>query len=457
MTETSEPDAQPTRPYPASPAAVTTQPPRDASHWWAHEDDPHVWAPPGPARLAGGDNPPPQAGRPPTPGVTPPPSRSSTWTIIGACVLAFIVAFAGVGLIRAVNNHRGNRPTVSAQLAPPTTTLPGVTPSTEAPSFGNGDSGGSGSTTPNTSTAGVVNINTNGGFLGGSGAGTGMVLTASGEVLTNNHVVSGASSISVEVPTTGAMYSAAVVGTDATDDVAVIQLQGASGLATVATGDSTTVKVGDAVTAMGNALGRGGAPQVVSGSVTALNQGISVGDPATGVQEQLSGLIQTDAQLQPGDSGGPLVDASSRVIGMDTAAAVGGRRQVSSEGYAIPINTALDIATKIESGQGGGNIQIGPPAFLGVVISSGSSNGFSGGSTSAAVVQAVQPGTPAARAGLAAGDQIVGLDGRTVDAPTALKSILKTHKPGDRVSIRWLDSSGGQHTATVQLASGPPA
>ena len=137
--------------------------------------------------------------------------------------------------------------------------------------------------------------------------------------------------------------------------------------------------------------------------------------------------------------------------------AVGGRRQVSSEGYAIPINTALDIAGKIESGQGGGNIQIGPPAFLGVVISSGSSNGFSGGSTGAAVVQAVQPGTPAARAGLAAGDEIVGLDGRTVDSPTALKSILKTHKPGDRVSIRWLDSSGGQHTATVQLASGPPA
>jgi S1-C subfamily serine protease len=309
----------------------------------------------------------------------------------------------------------------------------------------------------------VVDINTNQAFGRGSGAGTGMVLTASGLVLTNNHVVSGASSITAQIAGTGRTYTATVVGTDATDDVAVIQLQGPSGLATITPGNSSAVLVGDPVVAIGNAGGQGGTPAVATGAVRALNQGITVGDPATGVQEQLSGLIQIDAALQPGDSGGPLVDSAGRVIGMNTAAAVSGRFQsTSSEGYAIPINQALAIAAKIEAGQSSATIQIGQPAFLGVEIvslsqASAALNGYSAPSSAGAVVAGVQPGTPAANAGLATGDEITSVDGRAVDSPATLKTILRTHKPGDRVRLGWIDGSGQQRSATIQLGAGPPA
>lgn len=468
--ETPRAEDAPTGPQPVASGApqprVSAQEPRDADHWWRVEEDPHVWAPPGPSRVAGGG-----PRTEPVPPVPPPPKtdqRWNPWMIIGACVLAFVVAFAGVGLVKYANDHGNGRPTLSDQVTPSQATTPSTqppsTPSTEVPGGSGGSGGSSGNAAADKVTPAVVNINTNSAILGGSGAGTGMLLTSSGEVLTNNHVVSGASNIRVEVPSTGRTYGATVVGTDATDDVAVIQLQGASGLPTIMRGNSAAVKVGDSVTAVGNAGGQGGAPTVATGSVQALDQSITVGDPATGVQESLSGLIQTDAQLQPGDSGGPLVDQSGAVIGMDTAASVGGRRfqTVPAEGYAIPINSALDIAAKIEAGQAGANIQIGPPAFLGVVIVSPSqSDGGFGGpvtpSTNGASVTQVQPGTPAAKAGVQAGDVITGLGGKTVDSPTTLKNVLKTYRPGDKVSIRWVDSSGQQHSATITLAAGPPA
>ncbi len=463
-------DDAPTSPQPVArgPQPRDAAPPRDPAHWWRVDEDPHVWAPPGPSRLAGtgaGTGP----ATEPVPPVGPPAGadqRWNPWMIIGACVLAFVVAFAGVGVVRYANDHGNGRPTLSDQVTPSQATTPSTqppsTPSSEVPGSAGGSGGSSGNAAADKVSPAVVNINTNSAVLGGSGAGTGMLLTSSGEVLTNNHVVSGASNIRVEVPANGRTYNATVVGTDATDDVAVIQLQGASGLPTIVRGNSGAVKVGDGVTAVGNAGGQGGAPTVTTGSVQALNQSITVGDPATGVQESLSGLIQTDAQLQPGDSGGPLVDGNGAVVGMDTAASISGRRfqTVPAEGYAIPINQALGIAARIEAGQSSADIQIGPPAFLGVVIVSPSSDGFGGSGsagTNGAAVTMVQAGTPAGKAGLQAGDVITGLGGRSVDSPAALKSILKTHKPGDKVSIQWLDSSGQQHRATITLAAGPPA
>jgi S1-C subfamily serine protease len=460
MTDTPEPE-EPTVEQPASTGAPKPAGagPSDAGHWWRTEDDPRVWAPPGPSRLAD-DGSPSETGAAP---VAAPQHRGwNPWLIVGACLLAFVVAFAGVGIVRYASDQRSARPTLSQVT--PSTLVPGPTPTTEAP----GSSGGtspdqsSGSASTDTLTAGIVNINTNSSF-GGAGAGTGMVLTSSGAVLTNNHVVSGASNIRVEVPSTGNTYAATVVGTDATDDVAVIQLKGASGLATITTGNSANVRVGDAVTAVGNALGRGGTPTVATGSVQALNQSITVGDPATGVEESLTGLIRTDARLQPGDSGGALADQASRVIGMNTAASVSGRFRVGpAEGYAIPINQALDIAAKIQAGQSSATIQIGPPAFLGVAIvapaQAGTAlNGYTPPSPNGAVVASAQPGTPAANAGLGSGDEITAIDGRSVDSPATLKTILKGHKPGDRVRVRWLDSSGRQHDASVQLAAGPAA
>ncbi|MFY9614137.1 MAG: trypsin-like peptidase domain-containing protein [Candidatus Dormiibacterota bacterium] len=204
----------------------------------------------------------------------------------------------------------------------------------------------------------VVDIYTT--LAGGSAAGTGMVISSSGEVLTNNHVVEGATTISVQVVGTGRTYSAAVVGTDKADDVAVIQLRGAASLKTITVGDSSKVSVGDAVLAIGNALGRGGVPLASPGVVAGLNQTITA-DDGSGNAETLSSLIQVRALIQPGDSGGPLVDAGGNVIGMDTAAQIGrGRRQstASNNGYAIPISTAMAIARQIEAG---GTITAGAP------------------------------------------------------------------------------------------------
>ncbi len=161
-------------------------------------------------------------------------------------------------------------------------------------------------------------------------AGTGIVLTSNGEILTNNHVIDGATSIKVTDIGNGRTYTAKVVGYDATQDVAVIQLQNASGLTVASLGDSSTVQTGDNVVALGNAGGKGGTPSVAAGTVTALNQAITASDEGSGNSEQLTGLIETNADIQPGDSGGSLVNAYGQVIGMDTAASSGTQVQSQS-------------------------------------------------------------------------------------------------------------------------------
>ena len=146
-----------------------------------------------------------------------------------------------------------------------------------------------------------------------------MVLSSDGKVLTNNHVISGATSISVTDIGNGKTYSAKVVGYDRTHDVAVLQLQNASGLQTTPLGDSSKVSVGDSVVGVGNAGGVGGTPSAAAGTVTALNQTITASDDGNGTSEQLSGLIQVNADIQPGDSGGSLVNSQGQVVGIDTA------------------------------------------------------------------------------------------------------------------------------------------
>ncbi len=247
---------------------------------------------------------------------------------------------------------------------------------------------------------GVVDVNSQLGPEDGGAAGTGMVLTSSGEVLTNNHVVDGATSVQVVDVGNGHTYTATVVGTDKSDDVAVLQLQNASGLNTVTIGDSSNVAVGEAVAAFGNAGGIGGTPSVAAGHITGLGQSITAYDDVTGTSENLTGLIQTDAAIQPGDSGGPLVDSQGRVIGMDTAASSGVHFQsdASTAGFAIPIERALAIALQIEHGSSSGTIHIGPNAFLGVEISPTQTAGTPGVAIAAAI-----PGEPADSIGLQAG------------------------------------------------------
>jgi S1-C subfamily serine protease len=330
---------------------------------------------------------------------------------------------------------------------------------------GSGSGTGSGSSGTGTSSAGalqpaadavspgLVDINTTLGGSGGAAAGTGIVMSSDGTVLTNNHVINGATSISVTDIGNGKTYTAKVVGYDITDDVAVIKLQNASGLQTAPIGNSSSVRVGDSVVGVGNAGGVGGTPSAAAGTVSALNQSITASDSGDGTSEQLSGLIQINADIQPGDSGGPLVNSSGKVVGIDTAGSSATGTTGGTTGFAIPINTALSIAHKIQNGQQSSTVHIGETAFLGIQVSSSTG---SGQGTSGVPVAGVVSGTPAASAGLAAGDTITSVDGNSVN-PSSLRDVLAQHHPGDSVSVTWVDSSGQQHNANVQLAQGPAA
>jgi len=316
--------------------------------------------------------------------------------------------------------------------------------------------------------SGLADVVSTDGYQQATAAGTGIVLTSTGEVLTNNHVIEGATSIDVADIGNGQKYTATAVGYDASADVAVLQLQGASGLTTPGLGDSATVQAGDRVVALGNAGGKGGTPSVVSGTVTALDQSITASDELSGVSEQLTRLIQSSARIKPGDSGGPLVNSRGQVIGVDTAASSGYQFQ-SSQGvehaFSIPIDQALSIAKQIESGITTSDIHIGATAFLGLEIapSSASGSGMGGfgasnqGSTSGVTVAGIVPRSPIALAGLTAGDTITAVGGRSISTANNIVQTLVQYHPGDKISITWVDQYGRSHATTLTLTSGPAA
>jgi len=322
------------------------------------------------------------------------------------------------------------------------------------PGYGHG-----GSPTATTGTAttaqqvGVVDIDTVLSYAGAEAAGTGLVLTSTGEILTNNHVVVGSTGIVVTIVSSGRSYPATVVGTDATADVAVLQLTGASGLATANLAESATVAVGDAVTGVGNAGGVGGRPAAAAGTVRATGQSITTQAEGSAAAETLSGLIETDADIQAGDSGGPLFNADDQVVGIDTAAQSGGP---STAGYAIPISTALGIADQIEAGQASQTIVIGYPAFLGVQVAPARYR-YSRTGTAGALISGVVSGGPAEAAGLSAGDTITALGGTAIADSSALSTTLAGDAPGQSVTITWVSSAGATQSATVTLATGPAA
>ena len=306
---------------------------------------------------------------------------------------------------------------------------------------------------------GLVDINTTLGYQQAKAAGTGMVLTSSGEVLTNNHVINGATSITARDVGNGRTYQAKVVGYDHSHDIAVLQLQGASGLQTVNLGDSGSAAQGQKVVALGNALGKGGTPAVATGHIASLGASITASDEGAGTSEQLTGLIHHNAGIQPGDSGGPLVNTAGQVIGINTAASQGTQFQgQQTQAFAIPINQAKSIADQIEAGTSSTTVHIGPTGLLGVQILSADSaaaNGIQAGS--GAVVAGVVSGTPASGAGLTQGDVIVSVDGQSVSSPEQLQSALGQHHPGDSVTIGWQDQTGQTRSASVVLANGPAA
>jgi S1-C subfamily serine protease len=303
--------------------------------------------------------------------------------------------------------------------------------------------------------SGVVVIDTNLAYQGAAAAGTGMVLTSSGEVLTNNHVISGATTIKVVVPKTGRSYGARVIGYDRTHDVALLHLQAASNLKTVSI-SLAKLSVGASVRALGNAGGSGSITSA-TGTVTGLGKSITASDDSGGF-EQLTGLIETNAGVEPGDSGGPLVNRQGKVAGMDTAASSGsGFQPVSAtDAYAIPIAKALTIAHAIASGKASATVHVGATAFLGIEVESLAAPGYVGASGSGALIAGVVSGGPAASAGLAAGDVITALNGNTVSSPAAVSAFVLTKKPGAQISVAYVDVSGASHSTTVTLGSGPP-
>jgi S1-C subfamily serine protease len=393
-----------------------------------------AWPPPPPPSDDVPIGAPPRFGGPPgwvpqPPPQLPPESRQPRGVVftllllvVAAMAVLALVAAAGGSLLRNGTRQSGPLPVVGGDQA--SSDLAGkVTPA-------------------------VVDILST--FPEGLAAGSGMVITSSGEVLTNNHVVDGATSVQVQVGGVGRTYDVRVVGTDPTADVALLQIQGASDLPTVSTGDSAKVSVGDAVVAIGNALGRQGPPTAAPGHVTGLDRTITASDGNGQSFETLTGLIEVDANVVPGDSGGPLVDQSGKVIGMDTAASARRFRfrTGSSQGFAIPIATALSVAQRLRAGGSApSSTPAGPTALLGVQLRDAGDQG------PGALVVGVQSGSPADAAGLGAGDVIVSLDGRDVQSAAQLRAAIRAHAPGDRVLLGWVDTAGDERSATVRLAS----
>ncbi len=286
----------------------------------------------------------------------------------------------------------------------------------------------------------IVDIDAKLGFQSAIGAGTGIVIDPS-VILTNNHVIAGATDLTARSIANGQVFGATVIGFDRQHDIAVLQLAG-GGLPVANIGNSDSVRVGDPVVSMGNAGGAGGAPSVEEGRIGALNQTVSANDALTGSTETLTGLIQVDANIRPGDSGGPTVNAANQVVGMNTAATSNyhlGRGQ----GFAIPINEAMAIAGQIRAGASSATVHIGPTAFLGVGVNDAGGSG--------AIIRQVIPTGPAAGAGLSPGDVITAINGQPVNSATSLTNILDQHHPGDHVTVGLQG-----RVVDVQLGDGPP-
>ncbi|MGH7920030.1 MAG: S1C family serine protease [Candidatus Dormibacteraceae bacterium] len=414
-------------------------------------------------------------GTQPTGAARPPKRHGSRPALIAIAAVAGVAMLAvgfggGVGAALFVRNEASQTPSVSGGGG----------------SAGSGGSGGGGNTSNSvdlSSLAGKLDpaiVDLNGIQQNASGqtvaedAGTGVILTSNGEVLTNNHVVEGNSSMTATLAT-GKTVDVKVLGEDPTADIALVQLEGVSGLPTINIQSGARATVGDAIAAFGNALGKGGTPAASQGSVTGLNQSITASlDSGSQQTETLNGLIEMSAQICPGDSGGVLANAQGQYLGILTAASSssggsgqqpgdGGSQQpgsggsgssdqsCSTDGFVIPAANAEAIVKQIQSGRRTQDVIIGVPGFLGVEV---------GGQTSVdgAQVEQLVAGGPAAQAGLPSTFVITAIDGQAVSSSSALSTVLQQYTPGTTVQVTWNDGAGGaSQTTSVTLGSGPPA
>jgi S1-C subfamily serine protease len=278
---------------------------------------------------------PPPAWTPPQQTTSPPPRRRWPWRIAGA--------FLGVALLAG---GAGGLVTRALEPAAPTTTVVRTSSSQLA-----GSSLDVGQVVAKVEPA-VVSIQATinqGFFSSGTAAGSGVILTSDGEVLTNAHVVAGASSVTVTLNGQNTARAATVIGTDTTNDLALLKINGASNLPTVSIGKSSDVAVGDNVVAIGNALALQGGPTVTEGIISGLNRNLGTGSG------EMSGLIQTDAPISSGNSGGPLVNAAGQVIGINAAVATSSQTTTASNiGFAIPIDKAMTVVQQLRAGGSNG-------------------------------------------------------------------------------------------------------
>lgn len=284
-----------------------------------------------------------------------------------------------------------------------------------------------------------------------TGAGTGIIISADGLILTNNHVVSEGGTFSV-ITSDGKQYAnAKVLAKDPTNDIAFLKID-ASGLSPATLGDSSKVEVGSFVVAIGNALGQF-QNTVTTGVISGKARPVTAGD-GQGSAERLTNLFQTDAAINPGNSGGPLVNVDGQVIGMNTAVAGEGSQGI---GFAIPIN---DVKADITSLQEKGKLV---HAYLGVryvpvTAAFAKANGlgvdygalvYGNGQTSAVVA-----GSPAANAGLKQGDIILKINDKKIDADNPLTTLIGQYKPGETVTLT-IFRDGKEQQIKVQLAENP--
>jgi S1-C subfamily serine protease len=422
-------------------------------------------------------------------GTPPPPPRSGFGKTLAYVAVAVLAAAAGAGAAVALN-HSGSSasPSASSPFSGSGSQDPfggnGSGNANPLPSSGagNGNSGGTNSGTGSLNAGalatkvdpGIVDITAQLTYNDATAEGTGMVLSSTGLVLTNNHVIDEGTSVTATVVTSGRRYTAKVIGYDSTDDVALLQLEGASGLKTVSLSNSSKAAVGEAVLALGNAGGAGGLPSTAQGTIQGLNQSIKASDEGSNTTEQLHGMIETNTPIEQGDSGGPLVNGSGQVVGMDTAANSSsggsdgfGDSTAATTGYAIPINTALAIANEINSGKASTNVHIGLAGFMGVNVADASTpsdcdtggDGFGGSGSGAfsspvksgALICLVYPNSPANAAGLQGGDVITSVNGSTVSSADALTALTANSHPGEKFSIDYVDTFGTKHSTTATL------
>jgi S1-C subfamily serine protease len=383
---------------------------------------PYSWYGAGPAAAPYGAPAPPYG----APGRATPTERGPVWLVV-ALLAALIGALVGGGVGAAVARN-AKRTTVVRQVISPSAPiakpadihviLAKVQPA-------------------------VVSIHTN------IGAGTGMILTSDGEVLTNFHVIANSSTIRVNLFTQATPLSASVLGADQTNDVALLKLSGVQSLPTVELGDSSKLQVGDDVVAIGNALNLPGGPTVTEGIVSATDRNLSVDDPTA---PNLP-LIQTDAAINPGNSGGPLVNSQGQVVGMNTLVIQQANAQEAAQnlGFSIAVNTIKPLLPDLAKGI------THAPAFLGVSVATLTPDIVSRYALTVnkgAIVAEVASGGPAALAGLQPLDVITTFDGKPVNTADDVVTTTQKHRPGDSVHLTYV-RGGATHTVTVTLGTKP--